>query len=137
MLSKNQLGFLYMFMSICAFSLMDIIVKWSVDYPLGQVLFFRGFFGIIFYFFVIPRDRLHNFYITKIPMKPITTASHLKIPTFSLKKNIDKIVANIGDAKEILTTVAKGNFLKAINIATKAINPEIHLRACRPGLLVL
>ena len=55
MLSKNQLGFLYMFMSICAFSLMDIIVKWSVDYPIGQVLFFRGFFGIIFYFFVIPR----------------------------------------------------------------------------------
>ena len=65
MLSKNQLGFLYMFISICAFSLMDIIVKWSVDYPIGQVLFFRGFFGIIFYFFVIPRERLHNFYRTK------------------------------------------------------------------------
>ncbi len=65
MLSKNQLGFLYMFLSICAFSVMDVIVKWSVDYPIGQVLFFRGFFGIIFYFFVIPRDRLHNFYITK------------------------------------------------------------------------
>ena len=65
MLSKNQLGFLYMFISICAFSLMDVIVKWSVDYPIGQVLFFRGFFGIIFYFFVIPRERLHNFYITK------------------------------------------------------------------------
>jgi drug/metabolite transporter (DMT)-like permease len=44
---------------------MDIIVKWSVDYPIGQVLFFRGFFGIIFYFFVIPKDRLHNFYLTK------------------------------------------------------------------------
>ena len=54
-----------MFMSICAFSLMDIIVKWSVDYPIGQVLFFRGFFGIIFYFFVIPKERLHNFYQTK------------------------------------------------------------------------
>ena len=65
MLSKNQLGFLYMFMSVCAFSIMDIIVKWSIEYPIGQVLFFRGFFGIIFYFFVIPRDRLHNFYITK------------------------------------------------------------------------
>ena len=65
MLSKNQLGFLYMFMSICAFSLMDIIVKWSVDYPIGQVLFFRGFFGIIFYLFVIPKNRLHNFYETK------------------------------------------------------------------------
>ena len=67
MLSKNQLGFLYMFLSICAFSLMDVIVKWSVDYPIGQVLFFRGFFGIIFYFFVIPRERLHNFYKTNRP----------------------------------------------------------------------
>ena len=65
MLSKNQLGFLYMFLSVCAFSLMDIIVKWSVNYPIGQVLFFRGFFGIIFYFFVIPKNRLHNFYYTK------------------------------------------------------------------------
>ncbi len=65
MLSKNQLGFLYMFLSICAFSLMDVIVKWSVDYPIGQVLFFRGFFGIIFYFFIIPKERLHNFYKTK------------------------------------------------------------------------
>ncbi len=65
MLSKNQLGFLFMFMSVCAFSVMDIIVKWSVDYPIGQVLFFRGFFGIVFYLFVIPRDRLHNFYVTK------------------------------------------------------------------------
>ena len=67
MLSKNQLGFLYMFMSICAFSLMDVIVKWSVDYPIGQVLFFRGFFGIIFYFFIIPRERLNDFYKTKRP----------------------------------------------------------------------
>ena len=54
-----------MFLSICAFSLMDVIVKWSVEYPIGQVLFFRGFFGIVFYFFVIPKDRLHNFYKTK------------------------------------------------------------------------
>ena len=56
-----------MFMSICAFSLMDVIVKWSVEYPIGQVMFFRGFFGIVFYFFVIPRDRLHNFYQTRRP----------------------------------------------------------------------
>jgi len=54
-----------MFLSICAFSVMDIIVKWSVNYPIGQVLFFRGFFGILFYFFIIPRDRLNNFYFTK------------------------------------------------------------------------
>ncbi len=65
MLSKNQLGFLYMFLSVCAFSIMDIIVKWSEHYPLGEVLFFRGFFGLLFYFFIIPRERLKDFYYTK------------------------------------------------------------------------
>ena len=54
-----------MFMSVCAFSIMDLIVKWSDSYPLGQVLFFRGFFGLVFYFFIIPRERLKNFYYTK------------------------------------------------------------------------
>ncbi|MBD1154373.1 DMT family transporter [Pelagibacterales bacterium SAG-MED21] len=65
MLTKNQLGFLYMFMSVCAFSLMDLIVKWSEGYPLGQVLFFRGFFGVVIYFFIMPRERIKNFYYTK------------------------------------------------------------------------
>jgi len=54
-----------MFMSVCAFSFMDLIVKWSDNYPLGQVLFFRGFFGIVIYFFIMPRDRIKNFYYTK------------------------------------------------------------------------
>ena len=74
--------------------------------------------------------------ITKMPMKPIITASHLKIPTFSLKKKIDRIVANIGDAKEILTTVAKGSSLNAIKIETRAIKPDKHLNKCSPALLV-
>ena len=65
MLSKNQLGFLYMFLSVCAFSLMDLVVKWSNEYPLGQVLFFRGFVGALIYFLIIPKDRLKNFYYTK------------------------------------------------------------------------
>ena len=65
MLSKNQLGFLYMFLSVCAFSIMDLIVKWSDSYPLGEVLFFRGFFGVLFYFFIIPKQRVKNFYYTK------------------------------------------------------------------------
>ena len=67
MLSKNQLGFLYMFLSVCTFSVMDLLVKWSGDYPTGQVMFFRGFFGIIPTFFLIPRDRLKTFYKTKRP----------------------------------------------------------------------
>ena len=56
-----------MLMSVCAFSVMDIIVKWSEAYPLGQVLFFRGFFGVILYFIIMPRERIKNFYITKRP----------------------------------------------------------------------
>ena len=54
-----------MFMSVCAFSFMDLIVKWSEYYPLGQVLFFRGFFGVVIYFFIMPRDRIKDFYHTK------------------------------------------------------------------------
>ncbi len=54
-----------MFLSVCAFSIMDLIVKWSENYPLGEVLFFRGFFGLLFYFCIIPKDRLKNFYYTK------------------------------------------------------------------------
>ncbi len=67
MLSKNQLGFFYMFISVCAFSLMDVIVKWSDDYPVGQVLFFRGFCGIIPILFLIPKDRYFDFYKTTRP----------------------------------------------------------------------
>ena len=75
--------------------------------------------------------------IIKIPKNPTITANHLKIPTFSLSKKIEKIVVKIGAAKEMLTTVANGNFLKAMKIATNAINPDKHLRKCKPGLFVL
>ena len=54
-----------MFMSVCAFSIMDLIVKWSEYYPLGQVLFFRGFFGLLLYFLIMPKNRIKNFYYTK------------------------------------------------------------------------
>jgi drug/metabolite transporter (DMT)-like permease len=109
MLSKNQLGFLYMFMSICAFSLMDIIVKWSVDYPLGQVLFFRGFFGIIFYFFVIPRDRIHDFYKTKRPglhtLRCISGLIALVAIFIALRKLPLATVVSISFAAPIFTTI--------------------------------
>ena len=65
MLSKNELGFFYMFISVCAFSIMDVIVKWSEAYPVGQVLFFRGFCGIIPILFIIPKERYLDFYKTE------------------------------------------------------------------------
>jgi len=57
-----------MFMSVCAFSVMDAIVKWSDTYPVGQVLFFRGFCGMIPIFFLIPRERYFDFYKTSRPL---------------------------------------------------------------------
>ena len=57
-----------MFISVCAFSLMDVLVKWSDAYPVGQVLFFRGFCGIIPILFLIPRDRFLDFYKTTRPI---------------------------------------------------------------------
>ena len=57
-----------MFISVCAFSLMDVLVKWSDAYPVGQVLFFRGFCGIIPILFLIPRDRFLDFYRTTRPL---------------------------------------------------------------------
>jgi drug/metabolite transporter (DMT)-like permease len=109
MLSKNQLGFLYMFISICAFSLMDIIVKWSVDYPIGQVLFFRGFFGIIFYFFIIPRERLHDFYKTKRPglhsLRCIAGLIAIIAIFIALRKLPLATVVSISFAAPIFTTI--------------------------------
>jgi drug/metabolite transporter (DMT)-like permease len=67
MLTRNQLGFLYMFLSICTFSIMDLLVKWSSDYPTGEVLFFRGFFGLLPTYFLIPKHKLKTFYTTKRP----------------------------------------------------------------------
>ena len=71
-----------------------------------------------------------------IPRKPIKTANHLYIPTFSFKKKIEKIVVNIGAAKDILTTVANGRFLSAVKIDNKAIKPKKHLKKCNPALFV-
>ena len=65
MLTRNQLGFLYMFLSVCTFSIMDLLVKWSSDYPAGEVLFFRGFFGLLPTYFLIPKHKLKTFYTTE------------------------------------------------------------------------
>ena len=56
-----------MFLSVCTFSVMDLLVKWSGDYSTGQVMFFRGLFGILPTYFLIPKDRLKTFYKTKRP----------------------------------------------------------------------
>ena len=50
-----------MIFSVMSFSLMDISVKLMTSaYPIGQLIFFRGFFGLIPIFFIIPLDRYKN-----------------------------------------------------------------------------
>ncbi|MEC7099853.1 MAG: DMT family transporter [Pseudomonadota bacterium] len=91
------------------FSLMDVIVKWSVDYPVGQVLFFRGFFGIIFYFFIIPRERLHDFYKTKRPglhsLRCIAGLIAIIAIFIALRKLPLATVVSISFAAPIFTTI--------------------------------
>jgi drug/metabolite transporter (DMT)-like permease len=64
-MSKNILGLFYMLVSVTFFSLMDVLVKVTGEYALGQILFFRSLFGLIPIFFLIPKDRLKNFYKTQ------------------------------------------------------------------------
>ena len=115
MMSKNQLGFLYMFLSVCAFSIMDLIVKWSDNYPLGQVIFFRGFFGIVLYYFVIPKERIRDFYYTKRPLLHFSRcffglAALLSI--FTALRNLPlATVVSISFAAPIFTTIFSIFFL--------------------------
>ena len=53
--------------SVICFSIMDICVKWLDYYPIGQVLFLRFFIGFIPIFFIIPKNRLLDFYKTSRP----------------------------------------------------------------------
>ena len=72
-----------------------------------------------------------------IPTKPKKTADHRLIPTFSDKNIIDAIVTNIGPPKVSDTTSARGKCLKPMKTQIKAIEPQIALKACKPGLFVL
>ena len=115
MLSKNQLGFLYMFLSVCAFSVMDLIVKWSDSYPLGQVIFFRGFFGLVLYYFVIPKERLKDFYFTKRPMLHLSRCFFglmALLSIFTALRNLPlATVVSISFAAPIFTTIFSIFFL--------------------------
>ena len=115
MFSKNQLGFLFMFLSVCSFSVMDLIVKWSENYPLGEVLFFRGFFGLIPIFFLIPKAKLKNFYVTKRPFlhfKRCTAGLIALIAIFfALRKLPLATVVSITYAAPIFTTIMSIFFL--------------------------
>ena len=98
-----------MFISVCAFSLMDVLVKWSDAYPVGQVLFFRGFCGIIPILFLIPKDRFLDFYKTTRPFlhfKRCLSGLIALVSIFIALRNLPlATVVSISFAAPIFTTI--------------------------------
>ena len=64
-MSKNHLGAVYMIVSVLFFSFMDILIKVTDEYDVGQTMFFRAFFGLIPIYFLIPKEKIKDFYKTK------------------------------------------------------------------------
>ena len=64
-MSKNHLGAVYMIVSVLFFSFMDILIKVTEEYDVGQTMFFRAFFGLIPIYFLIPKEKITDFYKTK------------------------------------------------------------------------
>ncbi len=67
MLTKNQIGVLYGVASVACFAMMDACVKWLDQYPVGEVLFCRFFFGLIPILMLVPKEELKTFYKTNRP----------------------------------------------------------------------
>ena len=104
-----------MFISVCAFSLMDVIVKWSDAYPVGQVLFFRGLCGLIPILSLIPKDRYKDFYKTSRPtlhLKRCLSGLIAIVAIFiALRKLPLATVVSISFAAPIFTTIFSIFFL--------------------------
>ena len=94
---------------------MDLIVKWSEHYPLGQVLFFRGFFGIIPILFLIPKDKYLDFYKTKrgsLHLKRCLSGLIAIVAIFIALRNLPlATVVSISFAAPIFTTIMSIFFL--------------------------
>ena len=63
--NQNHLGGICMILSVLFFSFMDILIKITNEYDVGQVMFARAIFGLIPIFFLIPKNKIKNFYKTK------------------------------------------------------------------------
>ena len=72
-------------------------------------MFFRGFFGAIFYFFIMPKDRIHNFYQTKRPglhfLRCLSGLIALIAIFIALRKLPLATVVSISFAAPIFTTI--------------------------------
>ena len=101
--------------SVVCFSIMDICVKWLNYYPVGQVLFLRFFIGFIPIFFIIPKEKLLNFYKTSRPglhaFRAITGAAAIIALFIGLRELPLADVVSLTFGGPIFVTVASIFFL--------------------------
>ena len=58
--NQNYRGGIYMILSVLFFSLMDVLIKVTDEYDVGQVMFFRAVFGLLPIILLIPKKKLYH-----------------------------------------------------------------------------
>jgi drug/metabolite transporter (DMT)-like permease len=99
--------------------MMDILVKLTTsNYPIGEIAFFRGLFGLIPIFFLIPKNKISTFYKTKKPTLHFIRAfagTFAMISTFIGVKYMKLAdVVSIAQATPVFVTIFSIIFLKEV-----------------------
>ena len=119
MILNTKSGPFYFLISVIFFSVMEILVKFlSSSYPIGELVFFRGFFGLLPIIFIMPKKKFfQNFKTKKIKLhifRTITGCFALISIFFSLKYLPLADAISITFAAPIFATIFSIFFLKEI-----------------------
>jgi drug/metabolite transporter (DMT)-like permease len=119
MILNTKSGPFYFLISVIFFSVMEILVKFlSSSYPIGELVFFRGFFGLLPIIFVMPKKKFfQNFKTKKIKLhifRTITGCFALISIFFGLKYLPLADAISITFAAPIFATIFSIFFLKEI-----------------------
>ncbi len=119
MILNTKSGPFYFLISVIFFSVMEILVKFlSSSYPIGELVFFRGFFGLLPIIFIMPKKKFfRNFKTKKIKLhifRTITGCFALISIFFGLKYLPLADAISITFAAPIFATIFSIFFLKEI-----------------------
>ena len=119
MILNTKSGPFYFLISVIFFSVMEILVKFlSSSYPIGELVFFRGFFGLLPIIFIMPKKKFfQNFKTKKIKLhifRTITGCFALISIFFGLKYLPLADAISITFAAPIFATIFSIFFLKEI-----------------------
>ena len=119
MILNTKSGPFYFLISVIFFSVMEILVKFlSSSYPIGELVFFRGFFGLLPIIFIMPKKKFfQNFKTKKIKLhifRTITGCFALISIFFGLKYLPLADAISITFAAPIFATIFSIFFVKEI-----------------------